>query len=149
MIRFIADNVAMPKILTEKQQDLTQWIQYVAASYGFTIGAIHYLLCDDTRILQTNRQFLAHDYFTDIITFDYSTSSTLTGDIFISLDTVQTNALQIHEPFDRELCRVLIHGILHLTGQGDKTPETEQEMHQKEDKALMLLTDKFALTFAH
>ena len=83
-----------------------------------------------------NRQFLGHDYYTDIITFDYSTSGTLNGDIFISLETVQSNAEMVGATFEQELRRILIHGVLHLTGQGDKTPETKAEMTAKEEKAL-------------
>ena len=122
--------------LNERQ--INRWIRAVAAEYGFTIGNIHYIFCSDERELEVNRQFLGHDYYTDIITFDYSTASTLNGDIFISLDTVRSNAEQLNIPFDNELRRILIHGILHLTGQGDKTPETKAQMTAKEDKALAL-----------
>ena len=112
------------------------WVRATAACYGFATGEMNYIFCSDERILEVNRQFLSHDYYTDIITFDYSTPATVSGDIYISLDTVRSNAEQFAAPYERELLRVIIHGLLHLTGQNDKTPETEAEMHRKEDLAL-------------
>ena len=123
------------------QRLLGRWIRSVAAEYGFAVGNINYIFCSDERELEVNRQFLGHDYYTDIITFDYSTPSTLNGDIFISLDTVRSNAEQLQLPFLDELHRILIHGVLHLTGQGDKTPETKIEMTRKEDLALKKLSE--------
>lgn len=120
------------------ERKIGRWIRAVAADYGFAVGNINYIFCSDERELAVNQEFLGHDYYTDIITFDYSTTGTLNGDIFISLDTVQSNAEQLEIPFDDELRRILIHGILHLTGQGDKTPETRAEMTKKEDKALSI-----------
>ena len=136
MIRYSSDSIAMPSLDEGK---LNRWIRGVAAEYGFGVGQINYIFCSDERELEINRQFLGHDYYTDIITFDYSTASTLNGDIFISLDTVRSNAKQLNIPFERELYRILIHGILHLTGQGDKTPETKAEMTRKEDLAISVL----------
>ena len=107
----------------------------MAAEYGFDVGNINYIFCSDERELEVNRTFLGHDYYTDVITFDYSTAQTLNGDIFISLETVQSNAEMVGEPYEKELLRILIHGVLHLTGQGDKTPETKAEMTAKEEKA--------------
>ena len=121
------------------ERKVGRWIRAVAAEYGFGVGNINYIFCSDERELEVNRQFLGHDYYTDIITFDYSTSSTLNGDIFISVDTVRSNAEMVGVGFEQELHRILIHGILHLTGQGDKTPETKAEMTQKEECALALL----------
>ncbi len=133
MIRFTTDSIEMPAL---DERKINRWIRAVAADYGFSLGSIHYIFCSDERELEVNRQFLGHDYYTDIITFDYSTASTLNGDIFISLDTVRSNAEQLGIAFEDELHRILIHGILHLTGQGDKTPETKAEMTAKEEKAL-------------
>jgi len=116
-----------------------RWIRAVAADYGFTVGDITYIFCSDDRILEVNRQFLQHDYYTDVITFDYSTPDRLSGDIFISLDTVRSNAEQVGTTFSQELHRILIHGILHLTGQGDKTLETKVQMTAKENLALSKL----------
>lgn len=118
------------------KRKVTRWIRSVAADYNFAVGNINYIFCSDERELEVNRQFLGHDYYTDVITFDYSTASTLNGDIFISLETVRSNAEMMGVSFDAELLRIIIHGVLHLTGQGDKTPETKAQMTAKEDKAL-------------
>ena len=133
MIQFSTDRIAMPAL---DERKVTRWIRAVAADYGFSVGNINYIFCSDERELEVNREFLGHDYYTDVITFDYSTAGTLNGDIFISLDTVRSNAEMVGEPFERELLRIIIHGVLHLTGQGDKTPETKVQMTEKEEKAL-------------
>lgn len=125
----------MPPIDQTKVQ---RWIRAVAAEYHYSAGEIHYILCSDARELEVNQQYLGHDYYTDIITFDYSTRNTISGDIFISLDTVRSNAEEVGAPYLHELHRILIHGILHLTGQADKTPETKAEMTRKEETALAL-----------
>lgn len=118
------------------ERKVTRWIRSVAADYNFSVGNINYIFCSDERELEVNRQFLGHDYYTDVITFDYTSGKTLNGDIFISLDTVRSNAEMVGAPFEEELRRIIIHGILHLTGQGDKTPETKAQMTEKEEKAL-------------
>lgn len=133
MVSFIADSIEMPAL---DERKVTRWIRSVAADYGFAVGNINYIFCSDERELEVNRQFLGHDYYTDVITFDYSTASTLNGDIFISLDTVRSNAQMVGVRFEDELLRIIIHGVLHLTGQGDKTPETKVQMTEKEEKAL-------------
>ena len=120
------------------EHKVSRWIRAVAAYYGFGVGNINYIFCSDERELEVNREFLGHDYYTDVITFDYSTPSTLSGDIFISLDTVRSNAEMVGTSFENELLRILIHGVLHLTGQGDKTPETKAQMTAKEEHALAL-----------
>ena len=133
MITFNTDSIEMPAL---DERKVSRWIRSVAADYGFSVGNINYIFCSDERELEVNRRFLGHDYYTDVITFDYSTPSTLNGDIFISLDTVRSNAELVGTSFDNELLRILIHGVLHLTGQGDKTPETKAQMTEKEEKAL-------------
>ena len=133
MISFIAENIEMPEL---DERKVSRWIRAVAADYGFAVGTIHYIFCSDERELEVNREFLGHDYYTDVITFDYSTESTLNGDIFISLDTVRSNAEMVGTSFEQELMRIIIHGVLHLTGQGDKTPETKVQMTEKENRAL-------------
>lgn len=133
MIRFTTDSIEMP-VLDERK--VSRWIKSVAADYGFAVGNINYIFCSDERELEVNRQFLGHDYYTDVITFDYSTPSSLNGDIFISLDTVRSNAEMVETSFDHELLRIIIHGVLHLTGQGDKTPDTKLQMTAKEESAL-------------
>ena len=119
------------------ERQVNRWIKAVAADYGFSVGNLNYIFCSDERELEVNRQFLGHDYYTDVITFDYSTNSVLNGDIFISLDTVRSNAEMVGAPFEQELKRIIIHGLLHLTGQGDKTPQTKAQMTEKEEKALL------------
>lgn len=118
------------------ERKVSRWIRSVAADYGFSVGNINYIFCSDERELEVNRQFLGHDYYTDVITFDYTAGKTLNGDIFISLDTVRSNAEMVGATFEDELRRIIIHGVLHLTGQGDKTPETKAQMTEKEEKAL-------------
>ena len=133
MVSFIADSIEMPAL---DERKVTRWIRSVAADYNFAVGNINYIFCSDERELEVNRQFLGHDYYTDVITFDYTSGKTLNGDIFISLDTVRSNAEMVGAPFEEELRRIIIHGMLHLTGQGDKTPETKAQMTEKEEKAL-------------
>ena len=133
MVNYICQDTSMPSL---DERRVNRWIRAVAADYGFTVGNITYIFCSDERELEVNRQFLGHDYYTDVITFDYTAGTTLNGDIFISLDTVRSNAETVGVPFEDELRRIIIHGVLHLTGQGDKTPETKTQMTAKEEKAL-------------
>ncbi len=137
MIQFTEENI--PSLRLEERR-LRRWIKAVTASHGRKLGDINYVFCDDERILAVNREFLDHDYYTDIITFDYGVQDIIAGDIYISIDTVSTNAEQFGASFAQELLRVIIHGILHLTGQGDKTPETQAEMTRKENEALAMYT---------
>ena len=133
MIHFTNDHIAMPEIDFRKVE---RWVKAVAAQHGYSVGELTYIFCDDEKILSVNREFLQHDYYTDVITFDYSTRTRVNGDIYISLDTVATNAQQVGAPFLHELHRIIIHGLLHLTGQADKTPETKAQMTAKEEDAL-------------
>ena len=133
MITFTSDNTPMPAIDFRKVE---QWIKSTAAQYDYSVGDLNYIFCDDEKILAVNREFLQHDYYTDVITFDYTTRTRVNGDIYISLDTVATNAEQVGAPFLHELHRIIIHGLLHLTGQADKTPETKAQMTAKEEAAL-------------
>ena len=137
MITYNTESVRMPAI---RRRDTTAWIRRVAATYGKTVGEVGYLFCDDAHILQVNREFLNHDYYTDIITFDYCEGDTLNGDIVISTDTVRSNALQLGKDYGEELHRVIIHGILHLCGINDKGPGERQVMEAAEDRALFLRT---------
>lgn len=136
MITYNAENIAFPKI---KRRETTAWIRRVAASYGKRVGEVGYLFCDDEKILDVNREYLQHDYYTDIITFDYCEGDTLNGDLVISLDTVRSNAELFHKPYDEELHRVIIHGVLHLCGLNDKGPGEREQMEAAEDKALRML----------
>ncbi len=116
-----------------------KWIADVASRQGRGVGQIGYLFCTDEKILEVNRQFLDHDYYTDIITFDYSDSHIISGDIVISLDTVRSNADQFVQPYRRELMRVIIHGILHLCGIDDKGPGEREIMERYEDESLEMI----------
>ncbi len=117
---------------------LTAWVREVAHNHGRSVGRLTYVFCNDDYILQTNRQFLQHDYYTDIITFDYSNSRRISGDMVISLDTVRSNAKQGGVGESEELCRVVIHGVLHLCGINDKGPGERQVMEQHENAALAI-----------
>ena len=121
-----------------KKRETTEWIKNVAASYGKRLGEIAYIFCSDEKILEVNRQYLQHDYYTDIITFDYCEGDRLSGDLFISLDTIRTNAEQFGASYDNELHRVIIHGILHLCGINDKGPGEREIMEAAENKALAM-----------
>ena len=133
MISYNTVNVKMPAI---RRRDTSAWVKAVAASYGKKVGEIAYIFVDDEEILRVNREYLQHDYYTDIITFDYTEGDTISGDLFISLDTVRTNAEQFDKPYDEELHRVIIHGILHLCGINDKGPGEREIMEAAENKAL-------------
>lgn len=133
MIQYISEGVNPPAL---QKQKINRWIKETAAEYGKKAGDIAYIFCSDERILEVNKQYLQHDYYTDIITFDYSEGQIISGDIFISVDTVKTNAQEFGVSFEQELNRIIIHGILHLCGQDDKTPELRLEMTHKENLAI-------------
>ena len=139
MISYQADGIKMPAI---KKRETTEWIKAVAATYEKRIGEIAYIFCSDEKILEINREYLDHDYYTDIITFDYTEKNRISGDIFISIDTVKSNADEFEVSYEEELHRIIIHGILHLCGINDKGPGEREIMTQKENEALALLSDK-------
>lgn len=118
---------------------LERWIAGVAADHDRIVGSLVYIFCDDERIIEVNREFLQHDYFTDIITFDYSRRKLISGDMFISLDTVACNAEMLGVSYADELHRVIIHGVLHLCGINDKGPGEREIMESHENKALEML----------
>ena len=126
----------MPKI---KRRDTSAWIKAVAASYGRKVGEVGYMFVNDEKIIEVNREYLGHDYYTDIITFDYDEDDVINGDIVISLDTVRSNAEQLGKEYDDELHRVIIHGILHLCGLDDKGPGEREIMEAAENRALAML----------
>ena len=135
MITYNSEGVRMPKI---KKRDTSAWIKAEAASYGRKVGEIGYLFVDDEKILEVNREYLGHDYYTDVITFDYDEDDTVSGDIVISLDTVRSNAQLFGKTYEEELYRVIIHGILHLCGINDKGPGEREIMEAAENKALAM-----------
>ncbi|MDE5692840.1 MAG: rRNA maturation RNase YbeY [Duncaniella sp.] len=126
----------MPDINTEK---LGRWVDEVARRHDRILGPLTYIFCDDEKIIEVNRQFLQHDYYTDIITFDYTRGRRISGDMFISLDTVATNAEAVGAEYATELRRVIVHGVLHLCGINDKGPGEREIMERHENEALALL----------
>ena len=134
MISVLTENIKMPKL---DRKAVRAWITEVAASYeGRKVGDLNYIFCNDDRILEVNKEFLGHDYYTDIITFDYSEPGRVSGDMFISLDTVLSNSSKFHTSYEKELMRVIIHGVLHLCGINDKGPGERAVMEAAEEKAL-------------
>lgn len=154
MIEFFTENVEMPLLDFRKVE---KWIEEVAGRHDYVVGNLTYCFCDDPYILETNRRFLNHDYFTDIITFDYTRNfeerkpgnvaddniegkrGRISGDMVISLDTVRTNAEGLGIDYTQELLRVIIHGVLHLCGINDKGPGEREIMEAEENRALLLL----------
>lgn len=125
--------IKMPKI---KKRNVSAWIKKVAELHGKKVGDLSYLFCSDDHILEVNKEFLQHDYYTDIITFDYTEGDVISGDMVISVDTIATNAEKFNTSFESEFFRVVIHGVLHLCGINDKGPGEREIMEQHEDEAL-------------
>ena len=136
-IQWLTDaQTPMPDIDTEK---LGRWVDEVARRHDRILGPLTYIFCDDEKIIEVNRQFLQHDYYTDIITFDYTRGRRISGDMFISLDTVATNAEVVGADYATELRRVIVHGVLHLCGINDQGPGEREIMERHENEALALL----------
>ena len=135
MITYHHIDIDMPAI---SRRLTTDWVKQVAATYGKRVGDVAYIFCNDSKILEVNQQYLQHDYYTDIITFDYCAHGILSGDIYISLDTVASNAEELQKDPVEELHRVLIHGILHLVGINGKGPGEREIMEHAEDEALAM-----------
>lgn len=138
-IHYYTEDIKAPSI---QKRMLTRWIKNIAENQGYKVGDISYIFCSDEKILEVNGQYLQHDYYTDIITFDYTEGQTISGDLFISLDTVKTNAEKFNTSYTEELHRTIIHGILHLCGINDKGPGEREIMEQEENKALALLPEE-------
>lgn len=136
MISYFSENIEF----TFRQKSRTsKWLRLVSESEIRRAGDINVIFCSDNYILEMNQKYLQHDYFTDIITFDYCEGDKLSGDLFISIDSVRENAITYGEEFSRELSRVIVHGVLHLIGYDDHSPEDQKVMRQKEDYYLSLL----------
>lgn len=136
MVRYYTDDCAYR--LPQKRLTAT-WLRDVARAEGYGLGDVNYIFCSARKLLEMNRQFLGHDYFTDVITFDYSDrrdACIVSGDVFIDVETVADNARLYGASRLDEMRRVVVHGLLHLCGQGDKTPRANRQMHRKEDKYL-------------
>lgn len=138
-IAYYAEEVKLPAI---KKKAVGDWIRKVASLYGKRTGDISYIFCSDEKILEVNKQYLQHDYYTDIISFDYTEGTKISGDLFISLDTVKSNSENFGTDYTEELHRIIIHGILHLCGINDKGPGEREMMTQKENEALALLPEE-------
>ena len=123
----------------QNEAKTTTWIERVVVSEGFVIGEINYIFCDDIYLNHINKEFLKHDSFTDIISFDYSLGKQINGDIYISIERVLDNAEQYNVTFENELRRVMIHGVLHYMGYKDKTTEEKKVMRLKENTSIDLL----------
>ena len=136
MIDFEASGIEKPGLDYAR---VSLWLESVAQIHDRVVGRLSYLFCDEEEILRVNREFLHHDYYTDIITFDYTIGNKVGADILISLDTVRSNAEELGVSYDEELHRVIVHGLLHLCGIKDKTPEERQTMESAENDALKLL----------
>ncbi len=120
------------------ESQLTNWITKCVEDHEFILGEINYIFSDDEYVLDINKQYLSHDYYTDIITFDYTEDNVISGDLFISIDRVKDNAKEFSKPYFEELLRVLIHGILHLVGFDDKDPKNKIKMTEMENKYISL-----------
>ena len=137
-ISYMAEEVKMPKI---SKREISAWIKKIAEMKGFQVGDISYVFCSDEYILNVNKEYLQHDYYTDIITFDYTEGNVISGDLIISLETIESNAEQFGVTYESELNRVIIHGILHLCGIDDKGPGEREMMEANENEALQVLAD--------
>ena len=135
-ITYLAQQTELPIF---NQLAVNEWIKQVARNHNRVVGPLTYIFCSDDRIIEVNRKFLNHDYFTDIITFDYSSHKRISGDMFISLDTVKSNAELFQRAYHEELMRVVIHGVLHLCGINDKGPGEREIMEAHENAALAIL----------
>jgi rRNA maturation RNase YbeY len=138
-INYYTEEIKLPPI---KKRIVSSWIKGVVSLFEKKTGAISYIFCSDEKILEINKQYLNHDYYTDIITFDYSEKNIISGDIFISIDTVRSNSEKYKTLYMEELHRTIIHGVLHLCGIDDKGPGEREIMENYENKALLLLPEE-------
>ncbi len=136
MIEFYYEQVPDNQV---NENIIKSWISKIITGNNSFLGSINYIFCNDDYILDINKQYLNHDYYTDIITFDYCDNKIISGDLFISLDTVLSNSEKFSTTYTQELYRVIIHGILHLLGFKDKSEEEVAEMRNQEELALDLL----------
>lgn len=135
MITYNSYGSVMPSL---DEQQTTAWLRRVAERHGRRVGDVNYVFCNDEEILALNRQYIGHDYYTDHIGFDYSARDILSGDIYVGIETVETNAELFGKTYDDEFHRVIVHGLLHLVGFKDKTPEERAGMEAAEDEALAM-----------
>ncbi|MDR1623791.1 MAG: rRNA maturation RNase YbeY [Tannerellaceae bacterium] len=138
-INYYTADIKLPPI---KKRVVSSWIKGVVSLFEKKTGDISYIFCTDEKILEINKQYLNHDYYTDIITFDYSEKKIISGDIFISIDTVRSNSKKYKTLYMEELHRTIIHGVLHLCGVDDKGPGEREIMENYENQALLLLPEE-------
>jgi rRNA maturation RNase YbeY len=141
MARISFHNEDIAFVLPQKRLH-KQWIEQIALSHGKTVGELTYVFCSDEYLLEMNKAYLQHDYYTDIITFDYSHDNEVSGDLFISIPRVKENALKNGVSLQNELQRVVIHGVLHLCGFKDKKKSEVEMMRKMEEKALLSFPQK-------
>jgi len=142
-IQYFNEDIAFPKV---KRRITSNWIKQVISIEEKRVGDISFIFCSDEYLLDVNRKYLNHDYFTDIITFDDVEGNLINGDIFISVDRVKENSIEFETSFDNEIHRILIHGVLHLLGYKDKVKKDKHLMTEKEDLYLKLFYDSYLLT---
>ena len=135
MIRYFCEDI---RFTFKNKLANNRWLKMVAGSEIRKIGDINVIFCSDNYILDVNMKYLQHDYFTDIITFDYCEGKVLSGDLFISVDSVRENSIEFGTDFEEELHRVIVHGVLHLIGYDDHTEEDKIVMRQKENYYLQM-----------
>lgn len=135
-ILFFSEDVDFPKL---KKRKTTNWIKQIIRLHNSIVGDISFIFCSDSYLLSVNKQYLNHDYYTDIITFDYVDNRVISGDIFISVERVAENAASFNTDLDNEMSRVIIHGVLHLLGFKDKTDQESKAMREKEDFCIKIL----------
>lgn len=135
----ISFNFIETKDVVSQKNKVKSWIKSVAEKRGFKVGEISYIFCSDDYLLDINKTYLKHDFYTDIITFDYTDATKISGDLYISIDRIRDNAQELNLSFEQELHRVIIHGVLHLLGLKDKTEEEAKEMRKAEEECLKSL----------
>lgn len=135
----ISFNFIETKDVVSQKNKVKSWIKSVAEKRGFKVGEISYIFCSDDYLLDINKTYLKHDFYTDIITFDYTDAKKISGDLYISIDRVRDNAQELNLGFEQELHRVIIHGVLHILGLKDKTEEEAKEMRKAEEECLKSL----------
>ena len=138
MIQYHANDIDMPQLDTTL---MSRWLKQLAAFHRRKLGDINYIFCSDKKILEVNIEYLGHDYYTDIISFDYDEGLRVSGDLFISLETVASNAEMLGIAYEEELMRVMAHGVLHLCGFKDKSDEDAANMRLREQEALSILNE--------
>lgn len=141
-VKFFNEDVPSPRL---KRRDISGWIKETVSREKTILGDVNFIFCSDSYLLEVNKKYLNHNYFTDIITFDYVKDGIISGDIFISIDRVQENSKLFNVSFMEELRRILVHGVLHLIGYSDKSVQEKEEMTKKEDFYLKLFGEKYLL----